>query len=134
MINEILDDEGRPFTGTIKNESLTLWIKNGLIHRENDLPAELCIKYDFIIYMNYYKNGLLHREKGPARVTLEGHYYYLNGIEFSKEKHSAINKIKEIYKKAKEMKQKFKYRQSLYIMIKKKLNSDIAGIICDYIC
>lgn len=55
------------------------WRKDGLTHREGDLPAA--------IYMNgtvgYYKNGLLHRDNGlPARIRTDGSLeWWENGIE-----------------------------------------------------
>jgi antitoxin component YwqK of YwqJK toxin-antitoxin module len=54
------------------------WYKNGLKHRENDLPA--------IIYNDgtqiWYQNGKLHRENNmPAVIWPDGtQFYYKNGV------------------------------------------------------
>ena len=61
----------------VKTEFYELWYnKNGLKHRDNDLPA--------VIYSNgskgWYINGLMHRENDlPAMIGNGEEYWYKNG-------------------------------------------------------
>lgn len=60
----------------------TIWVVNGVKHREN-APAE--VHRDG--YKAYYKMGKLHREKGPAVLYPNGDIeYWLNGKMIRAEK------------------------------------------------
>ena len=56
------------------------WFKNGLLHRDNDLPA--------IVYTNgtkeWYKNDKPHRDNDqPAIIRANGtKYWFKNGVEY----------------------------------------------------
>lgn len=53
--------------------------KNGLIHRDNDLPAMI----DPGVILWWFQNGALHRENGPAISFFdspEDNLYFLNGV------------------------------------------------------
>jgi len=54
------------------------WYKNGLYHREKDLPAVIYSDRD----MYWYKNGIQHRENDkPAVIYSDGRmYWWENGI------------------------------------------------------
>ena len=64
----------------IYNNGTQYWFQNGLCHRENDLPA--------IIYLNgtqkWYKNGLRHRDNYlPAIIYSSGSQeWYKNGKQY----------------------------------------------------
>ena len=54
------------------------WYKNGLRHRDNDLPAVITVNG----YRSWYKNGRQHRDNDlPAIIFPNGHqYWYKNGL------------------------------------------------------
>jgi hypothetical protein len=56
------------------------WYQNGLIHRDNDLPAIIFVSGT----EHWYQNGLLHRDNDlPAMVYSNGHQqWYLNGFRY----------------------------------------------------
>ena len=63
---------------TYKNiNGYQVWLKNGLSHRDNDLPA--MIYPDGTQY--WYKNGIKHRDNDlPASIYSNGHqFWYKNG-------------------------------------------------------
>ena len=47
----------------------TEYYKNGLLHREGDLPAVVCYNKYGETDLKWYKNGLLHREEDLPAVT-----------------------------------------------------------------
>jgi len=64
------------------------WYKEGLLHRENDLPADVIPG----VSKGWYKEGLLHRENNlPAYVEYDcdndeeasDEGYYINGVEYT---------------------------------------------------
>ena len=63
----------RPKHGAFRYE----WFKNGLLHRDNDLPAII----DHIGNKEWYYNGVLHRDNDlPAVITYNGYKaWYVNG-------------------------------------------------------
>lgn len=72
------------------SSSMMVWFKNGLIHRDNDLPAYTFGSSENLVNENresvdywskmWYKEGQLHRENDlPAIKNVEGEFYYLNG-------------------------------------------------------
>jgi len=90
------------FTGSLINENNNvLYVKNGVWHRDNDLPA---VEYSDGA-KTWYKDGNCHRENAPANIapdvemwcvegvkhrydgpalTLHGNqFYYINGKEYS---------------------------------------------------
>lgn len=77
------------YTGATHVERCTIYYKNGLRHRDNDLPA-----YYSLYEIKWYKNGLLHRDTyGENNQLLPAvevcgfpnpeslYIYYLDGIE-----------------------------------------------------
>ena len=44
------------------------WYKNGLLHRDGDLPAYISARGD----LEYYQNGKRHRDNGPAVIRKNG--------------------------------------------------------------
>ena len=99
------------------NHKVLFWFKNGLIHRDNDKPAQvLNSKYmkeetwfnkglmhreidkpAFIDYQNnikiWFKNGKMHRENGYAFINDSDKYYYINNVKLSKDKFIKYKKI-----------------------------------------
>ena len=81
----------------IRVNGTMIWYKNGMIHRDNDLPAKI-VKGDELWYKNgllhrendlpavnrlngcqkWYKNGKLHRESGPAVIDRFGNQQWYN--------------------------------------------------------
>jgi hypothetical protein len=66
----------------VEDNGTETWYKNGLLHRENDLPA--------IIWATgtkfWYKEGKCHRENRPAIIWNDGtKAYYLNDRQVSEE-------------------------------------------------
>lgn len=52
------------------------WYQDGLLHREEDLPA----KIEFDGSLRWFRQGKLHRLEGPAIITPKGrHYWYQDG-------------------------------------------------------
>jgi len=54
------------------------WYKNGLRHRDNDLPATITSEGD----LHWYRNGLCHRDNDlPAEIYESGsQYWFRNGL------------------------------------------------------
>lgn len=77
VFNKETDDFPQNYTGMIIDQSETKrWYKNGVHHRDEDLPS--------VIYSNgkecWYQNGDLHRTVGPASKTPDGYMvYYIKG-------------------------------------------------------
>jgi hypothetical protein len=64
------------------NSCVQLWFRDGVMHRDGDLPAYVDGDTDT---QRWYKNGLLHRECGPAVIEdygLQGIYqeWWLEGL------------------------------------------------------
>ena len=55
------------------------WYQNGLTHRDNDLPAVITEEGD----QTWYKNGFKHRDNDlPAKINANGDkYWYQNGLQ-----------------------------------------------------
>ena len=64
---------------SIYSSGTQMWFQNRLLHRDNDLPA--VITSDGSQY--WYKNGLKHRDNDlPAVITSDGsQYWYKNGLK-----------------------------------------------------
>ena len=59
------------------NTGNTEYYKNGVLHRDGDLPAVISARGD----LEYYKNGRRHRENGPAVIRKNGVCsWYKNGV------------------------------------------------------
>jgi antitoxin component YwqK of YwqJK toxin-antitoxin module len=60
-----------------KNKTIIYYYKNKY-HRENDLPAIICIGD----YKEYFKNGKLHRDGNKPAIIFSDYYklYYKNGV------------------------------------------------------
>ena len=55
----------------------TEYYKNGVLHRDGDLPAVISARGD----LEYYKNGRRHRDNGPAVIRKDGVCsWYKNGV------------------------------------------------------
>lgn len=56
------------------------WYQNGLTHRDNDLPAVITEEGD----QTWYKNGFKHRDNDlPAKINANGDkYWYQNGFHY----------------------------------------------------
>ena len=55
----------------------TEYYKNGVLHRDGDLPAVISARGD----LEYYKNGRRHRDNGPAVIRKNGVCsWYKNGV------------------------------------------------------
>ena len=50
------------------------WYKDGLLHRDNDLPAKI-----YRHYKEWYKNGKKHRDNKPAIEYKKDKRWYRNG-------------------------------------------------------
>ena len=51
--------------------------KNGVLHRDGDLPAVISARGD----LEYWKNGRRHRDNGPAIIRKDGVCsWYKNGV------------------------------------------------------
>ena len=58
----------------------TEYYKNGVLHRDGDLPAVISARGD----LEYWKNGRRHRDNGPAIIRKDGVCsWYKNGVHFS---------------------------------------------------
>ena len=59
-------------TGELRNIT-----KNGVLHRDGDLPAIITVRG----HMEYWKNGKRHRDHGPAIIRQNGVCsWYKNGV------------------------------------------------------
>ena len=55
----------------------TEYYKNGVLHRDGDLPAVITVRG----HMEYWKNGKRHRDYGPAIIRTNGVCsWYKNGV------------------------------------------------------
>ena len=55
----------------------TEYYKNGVLHRDGDLPAVISARGD----LEYWKNGRRHRDNGPAIIRKDGVCsWYKNGV------------------------------------------------------
>ena len=55
----------------------TEYYKNGVLHRDGDLPAVISSRGD----LEYWKNGKRHRDNGPAVIRKNGVCsWYKNGV------------------------------------------------------
>ena len=55
----------------------TEYYKDGVLHRDGDLPAVISARGD----LEYYKNGRRHRDNGPAVIRKDGVCsWYKNGV------------------------------------------------------
>ena len=55
----------------------TEYYKNGVLHRDGDLPAVITVRGD----KEYWKNGRRHRDNGPAIIRKDGVCsWYKNGV------------------------------------------------------
>ncbi len=71
------------------------WYKNGLLHREKDLPAIISKVKDSIFTKHWYKDGFKHRDKGPATIWDSGHEeFFLFGEKISKKDFLALPRKK----------------------------------------
>jgi hypothetical protein len=98
------------FPAVIRVNGTMIWYKDGVIHRDGDLPAKI-IKGDELWYSNgllhrdndkpavnrlngcqkWYKNGKLHRESGPAIDDNLGYqHWYNNGKRIEQPTHLYI--------------------------------------------
>ena len=56
---------------------ITEYYKNGVLHRDGDLPAVISARGD----LEYWKNGRRHRDNGPAIIRKNGVCsWYKNGV------------------------------------------------------
>ena len=56
---------------------ITEYYKNGVLHRDGDLPAVISARGD----LEYWKNGRRHRDNGPAVIRKNGVCsWYKNGV------------------------------------------------------
>ena len=56
---------------------ITEYYKDGVLHRDGDLPAVISARGD----LEYYKNGRRHRDNGPAVIRKDGVCsWYKNGV------------------------------------------------------
>ena len=56
---------------------ITEYYKNGVLHRDGDLPAVISARGD----LEYWKNGKRHRDNGPAVIRKNGVCsWYKNGV------------------------------------------------------
>ena len=56
---------------------ITEYYKNGVLHRDGDLPAVISARGD----LEYWKNGRRHRDNGPAIIRKDGVCsWYKNGV------------------------------------------------------
>ena len=61
---------------TVCADGAQYWYQNGLCHRDNDLPAIICSDGT----MEWYRNGLHHRDSDkPAMILRSTQYWYQNG-------------------------------------------------------
>lgn len=107
-----IDKEPLPegFSGVLKTQNYKKYYKFGNLHRTNGPAVEYKTgvkswyqggvlhrkKGPAVEFPNgeklFYSYGLLHNEKGPAKECLYGNYYYLYGLEYSKEKWEELTK------------------------------------------
>ena len=75
-------------------EDKTEWYLNGILHRENDLPA---VEWSDV-YKSWWVNGKHHREDGAAIEHNNGYKaWYLNGIEYTEKEHKLkTTSVKEL--------------------------------------
>ena len=74
IINDVLKDIPKDFTGVVEGFKIKIWMVNGKIHREGDLPAVIMYFMNFenrIGTVMYYENGKVHRKNGPAIFSPE---------------------------------------------------------------
>jgi len=83
LVNGLYHREDGPALVTGK---LTSWYLNGELHRE-DGPA---VEYNDGSIMGWYRNDVLHREDGPAYIDSSGQYWWLNGVEYTKEQYTLL--------------------------------------------
>lgn len=122
------------FTGLIDKPKFKLYLINGKVGREGDLPAAISLnRNNRPSAVRYYKEGVLHRENGPANINVDGSFWFLNGVEFTREKHEAIMRIKRAYKQHKERKAKAAIRYRTFMTFKNRVGNDIAGLICSFV-
>lgn len=77
----------------IDKDGTQKWYQWGKLHR-TDGPAIVQTK----THKHWFKNGLRHRENGPALIIYGRKFWYINGIELSKqefEKYTIQEKIKK---------------------------------------
>lgn len=73
-LHDYIDELGN-YQPAIKNNEYTGYFKNGILHRDGDLPASTIYSDGKVELQEYYKNGVLHREKdNPAVIE-----YHPNG-------------------------------------------------------
>lgn len=76
----------------IRITELYIWVLNGVVHRDNDLPAVESFDDSLKIY---FKNGLKHRLNNPAEINGKEIKYWVNGIHYDDEE-KFINESRNI--------------------------------------
>ena len=67
MIKDALKDVPENFSGDLEASKIQVWMNNGKIHREGDMPAVIFLNFERrITIVMYYENGKIHRKNGPA--------------------------------------------------------------------
>lgn len=73
LSKSILEEES---SKQVDSKGNTRWYKNGVLHRDNDLPAVI---YKIKI-REWWKNGQLHRDKKPACIAFGLKVWAQNGV------------------------------------------------------
>jgi hypothetical protein len=74
------------------DDKTMFWYKDGKIHRNNDLPAVIRPSGT----SEWYQNGKLHRIEGGAIEWANwGSYYYVDGVQLTKEQHANHPEVKK---------------------------------------
>ena len=71
--NQLHRENGPAF---IRKNEIYIWAKNGLLHRDGDMPA---IESEDDKYRIYCKEGYFHRENGPAFIDGSKEEHWLKG-------------------------------------------------------
>lgn len=76
----------------IRKHDLYIWLKDGKLHRDGDMPA---VENESGNMKIYCKDGYFHRENGPAFIEGTRQTYWLNGEEIKSEERF-INGVRHI--------------------------------------
>ena len=73
---------------------LERWSKDGMLHRDNDKPAEICYHKDGSVYLEeWFKDGKRHRDNDkPAYIhyfkdgSVDSEHWYKYGVQYTPQK------------------------------------------------
>ena len=106
IIDDTLKEVPKNFTGVVEGFKIKIWMVNGKIHREGDLPAVIMYFLNFenrIGTVIHYENGKIHRKNGPAMYSPEtindpfnnSNWWFINDKIMTKYEHMCFYAVNE---------------------------------------